>query len=152
MLALTTCTIEASMNTFRETNPFLLGDCRQDREHSVPKDAYTPQVLLFEAPPVNSILRKALKMLKSFQDSFTTEPIKRPEQHHVELLLGSIGKKPLECIAITPAAAGTIDVLAANLPAFIPFPVGELAQFLQLVFAVLALVASGHTSIYRYVH
>lgn len=139
-------TRDCSAGALATTNTFLFRDGCQNGENRISKDPHTVEILLGETFPLNTGSRQPAQVFECFEDSFTAEPVERPEQHQIELPLPCIAKHSLEVRPVRFAAGIVVHVLVGDLPALLPrvFPQGY-----QLVFGVLPFVLCADTSVQR---
>lgn len=124
--------------------PLLLGDSGQNSDDGLPEKACAVKILLGEGLERHTGYIQALKMIERFAYPFPAEAVQAPEQHHVETPLVGVEKELLELRPFGRAAAFLVAVLLIN---EVAQPLGEGAQFEELVIIGLALIAGGDAGI-----
>src|SRR6185437_7546243 len=86
-------------------------------------------------------------MIQRLADTFTAEPVERPEQNQVEFLPACCVEHSPERGAIVRLARSFVYILRCDLPTFRLFAFDEGAQLTKLVLMVLAFVLCAHARV-----
>jgi hypothetical protein len=130
--------------TFRQPDPLLLGNDRQDTDNRIFEDATRVQVLLREAFVADAASSEPVQVLEGNKHAFTRQGVERPKQNQVKFSAVRIRKHQLEFTAVACSASLAVDVLAYDLPVLL---CGEFAQLDKLILCFLAFVFSADASI-----
>jgi hypothetical protein len=105
-----------STRTLTQRDSLLLGNRRQDADHSFREDAGAVEKLLPEATVVDSGVGEPLEVVQRLHGPLAAESVKAPEQKAVKLTLGCRREHGLKLHTIAALAAGPIHVLMCDLP------------------------------------